>query len=32
MQAQTGDWWEVDLILVVLLGSLVVGLSAWISL
>lgn len=29
--ARNGDWWEIDLILVVLLGSAALGLIAWVS-
>lgn len=31
VSASNGDWWETDLILVILCGSAVVGLIAWNS-
>jgi hypothetical protein len=30
--ARTGRWWEVDLLLVVLLGAFWLGIAAWIKL
>lgn len=30
-QARSGEWWEIDMILIVLLGSFILGVSAWIS-
>ena len=30
--ARTGSWWEVDLVLVVLLGSFALGIAAWFRL
>lgn len=31
-EAKNGDWWEIDLILVVLAGAFVLGATAWIQL
>lgn len=30
--AQDGSWWEIDAVIVLLLGSAVLGLAAWIKL
>jgi len=30
--AHAGKWWEIDLIFVVLLGSLAIGMAAWFEL
>lgn len=29
--ARRGDWWEIDLIVVILLGAIVLGVWAWIE-
>lgn len=31
-QARNGDWWEIDLILIMLLGALALGVFAWVQL